>query len=815
MRYTFFVSLLVHVVALWLLAHGAIGSAGDAELEQVGGMNAAPISGGPEAREDDPLPPDPQEQVREGDAEPKLPDPTAQRDEMEIPQFPGEDVRTEGQYDIPEGIVDDFKFLEVASLGAVEPFDAGPQQPGQGLTVDEVRRIFAYVIMNYLEDILAVTTENVSDALLEMGDILGTSIAKAYPELGGKPEMRGAACAAFLASRLDGIISEAYERQCRTVVAEPLADRLAGQLAKTLSLSVRKKVLALFKPDLPTYVMRGVNKKLGNPVELVGNRARAHKALAACIEQYGIGKAHTNAEKALAEVARKALAENLHRLLEKAMKDALLEDLLEAAIDEILDEVAAGGDPQSAPIDSVPPSEDVPVALPFKGTDKKLEPKAVKTVRVDRNMRTVRRLIEIRTGTQSEKVAKLREKPARPVIAGRARVRQKGALSLGSAFALTPSPITREKVVTARYVEPVLPELTSVRFGRAIRRTTPIKIDGNLNDWKRAYPLVPRNSRMFRDFRAVMYMQWDPQNVYLCGEVRLDHDRVTMRDRTQFWLDDCLEFWIDSKNTKLLMDFPPENHHFVFCPPDKKPDSLGQIKYGDKAKLGVPEKSVWYDKGQLGIEWATKSRKGYFSFEVRLPRGTELREFEPYAGNYIGFNYIASSGVEHRLYWASDKFWDVDNRSTYVWSNPHIWGGVELVGIEAEVRGVGGNFRHTRAYLDLGRPMYIRIKDADMNLDDAKREFVNAMVTVAPGDDAEPMTLYESSPSSGVFIGSIATAHLIDSSEAVRGDGTLHAREGQEVEVAYTDISRESGQRNVPVVEKLPIIIPVALIRSE
>jgi len=200
---------------------------------------------------------------------------------------------------------------------------------------------------------------------------------------------------------------------------------------------------------------------------------------------------------------------------------------------------------------------------------------------------------------------------------------------------------------------------------------------------------------------------------------------------------------------------------------------------------------------------------------LQLPRGTELREFEPYAGNYVGFNYIASSGVEHRLYWAADKIWDVSNRATYVWVNPHMWGDVELVGIEAEVRGVDENYRHTRRYVDLGRPMYIRIKDADMNLDDAKREFVNAMVTVAPGADAEPMTLYESSPSSGVFIGSIATAHLIDSSEAVRGDGTLHAREGQEVEVAYTDISRESGQRNVPVVEKLPIIIPVALVRSK
>ncbi|MDP6380645.1 MAG: sugar-binding protein, partial [Phycisphaerae bacterium] len=698
-----------------------------------------------------------------------------------------EDVWAAEDFEIPEDIEKDLEFLAVGSLGTFETVAGQPEGVSKEMTVDEEDRFFAYVIMNHLEEILAIATDNIADALQKMGDILGTDIAKAYPELGGKPEVSGAACASFLIKSLDGLVMKAYDRECPEVVAKPLATRFTEQLAKTLSLSIRQKVLARFKPDLAGYLMRGINNKLISPERLVGDRAREHTALAGCIKQYAKagsgGKEQADAERGLAVVAQKSLDQNLRRLLEEAMKEALLAQLLAAELDRILGGGGYGDEVNSQlrPMDYVGRPPGIKDAEPFEGSGKTIQLAAKRIVLADIGMRTVKRLIEIRTEMESEKIAKLRRKPAKPVIAGRAKIKQKGAPALGSAFAVTPVPISQERVQLSRHVQPVPPPVISVRFGRATRRTTPIKIEGDLKDWKRAYPLVPRNSRMFRDFRTVMYMQWDPGSIYVCGEMKLDHDKITMRDPSQFWLDDCMEFWLDNKNSKKSMTFSSEHHHFVFCPPDKKPDALGQIKYGGMAKYGVQGGSVWYKKGQLGIQWATRTRKGYFSFEIKLPRGTEFRDFEPYAGNYVGFNYIASSGVEHRLYWAADKMWDVSNRATYVWSNPHMWGDVELVGIEAEVLGVDETYHKEQRYVDLGRPIYIRIKDADMNLDSTKREYVNARVTGSI--DAEPMTLYESSPNSGVFVGSIATAHLVDSSEVVPGDGKLFDWEGGEVEV--------------------------------
>lgn len=722
--------------------------------------------------------------------------------------------------EIPEGILAEFR--EEGKLSKLEDFLGGPAGEHISLKANAIDRMFAYIVMNHLEEILAIVTEKVAESLQDMAKILGPEITRTYPGLANKAEVSGAACAAFLTGTLDGVVKKSYDVSLSEVICKPLAERFAQLLAKSISSpKMRKELLARFKPDLAGFMKRGIDMKLGVPEKIVGNRVRAEQALADCIEKYlGAkpgGAEQAKAEQKLADLAKKSLDTHLPRLMKRAWEDALLAELLAEEI-VAMEMFFAEGDGGPMDLDQSRPDMAIPPKAPqAKGFDGEgpLNIEVKRNVRIDIGMRKVKRLIHIRNTLEAEKIAALREKPARPVVTGRGRIRQRGVPRDGSAYALTPKSITKDKERTTRRPEPVPPPVISVRFGRATRRVKPLKIDGDLKDWDRAYPLVPRNARMFKDFRSVMYMKWDPDNVYIAGEVKLDHDKITMRDPKQFWLDDCVEFWIDSKNTKLSMEFPRENHHFVFTPPDKVPAVVGQIKYGNTASLGVAGGSVYYKQGQMGIQWATKTRKGYFSFEIKLPRGTELREFEPYGGNYVGFNYIASSGVEHRLYWASDKMWDNASAATYVWVNPSIWGDVELVGVEAEVRSVTEDYRATQRYVDLGRPIYVRIRDADMNLNSAKREFVNAMVTCAATRDEEPLTLYESSPSSGVFIGSIRTAHVIDPSEIVRGDGTLFGVEGEFVEIAYTDISRESGARNVRMVEKLPTLIPVALLRKK
>lgn len=76
----------------------------------------------------------------------------------------------------------------------------------------------------------------------------------------------------------------------------------------------------------------------------------------------------------------------------------------------------------------------------------------------------------------------------------------------------------------------------------------------------------------------------------------------------------------------------------------------------------------------------------------------------------------------------------------------------------------------TATTFEEGRPVYVKVQDADQNLDPAVVETVPATVTEASGD-SELITLTETGPNTGIFLGSVATL----GKAGARNDGKLNA----------------------------------------
>jgi hypothetical protein len=122
---------------------------------------------------------------------------------------------------------------------------------------------------------------------------------------------------------------------------------------------------------------------------------------------------------------------------------------------------------------------------------------------------------------------------------------------------------------------------------------------------------------------------------------------------------------------------------------------------------------------------------------------------------------------------------------------PDLWRGVALGGSDAKIEVVGA--------VEAGRPLTVRLSDADVNLDPAVKEW--ARVTLSGGGEAQTLILEETGPDTGVFVGSIAT-HA-DAGKARRR--SLAVRPGKEVVVEYLDRARGDGLRDVPVRATFPV----------
>jgi hypothetical protein len=79
-----------------------------------------------------------------------------------------------------------------------------------------------------------------------------------------------------------------------------------------------------------------------------------------------------------------------------------------------------------------------------------------------------------------------------------------------------------------------------------------IPIDGQLNEWSSARSILLQDKSHKTDNTAIVRTLWNEQNLYIAFEVQDKNlqAKQTVPDHSQLWLDDMIEFLIDTHNDK-------------------------------------------------------------------------------------------------------------------------------------------------------------------------------------------------------------------------------------------------------------------------
>jgi hypothetical protein len=323
-----------------------------------------------------------------------------------------------------------------------------------------------------------------------------------------------------------------------------------------------------------------------------------------------------------------------------------------------------------------------------------------------------------------------------------------------------------------------------------------IKIDGDLADWKGVAPLSldlaqvgSKRKRTEADAMQTAYLAYSPRGLLVAVDVvdtsgKLD-DRAPL---AQFWLNDCLEVYIDTLNTKYSRRGEMNTHQF-FAFPFEHRESPGIGGFESKCTT-QGQRVVWEEpvphRQDLLPRVGKKTEKGW-TIEMLIPR-TLLRRGEMQPGRILGFNLQIDVGhLDRYYYWTC-----LDGVKTS--EHPNVWGDIQLLGSDAKIELVGADGKETLRAIVPGQPVRVRVTDPDMNLDERKKDKVSVTLRAASGE-SETLILEETEVSSGVFVGALASRLNIGS----RQPSTLQVFEGEKVTAEYIDQVRRTPERNVPV----------------
>ena len=159
----------------------------------------------------------------------------------------------------------------------------------------------------------------------------------------------------------------------------------------------------------------------------------------------------------------------------------------------------------------------------------------------------------------------------------------------------------------------------------------PVKIDGLLNEWNSARSINLENKSKKTGNQAVVRTLWDEQNLYIAFEVRDNNLQAiqTTLDHPQLWLDDMIEFLIDTRNDKdSCWNIDDVIYHINLL--GQKKDDRGSIecttnpKWNGNAKyiikmFGTLNDTTDVDTGfnmEISISWKELEVKPYPGFQM-------------------------------------------------------------------------------------------------------------------------------------------------------------------------------------------------------
>ncbi|HCO94121.1 MAG TPA: hypothetical protein DIU00_09250 [Phycisphaerales bacterium] len=219
------------------------------------------------------------------------------------------------------------------------------------------------------------------------------------------------------------------------------------------------------------------------------------------------------------------------------------------------------------------------------------------------------------------------------------------------------------QVVTEARIK-ALVELKQSQVSVGFRKVSrPVVIDGRADDlWSesRRYKIgneiysPPSNDE---DFSASYKAMWDEKNLYILVDVT---DDILKNDSDEFWLDDCVEVFVDADNSK-SSSYGSNDYQYFFEWADANP-GLGESRQGRTS----------------GVEFATVQTDSGYRMEIKLPWST--LGVEPSAGTKVGLDVHVND---------DDDGGDRDTKITWRGKEDNAWQTTEVLGT-AELAGLVG-----------------------------------------------------------------------------------------------------------------------------
>ena len=343
---------------------------------------------------------------------------------------------------------------------------------------------------------------------------------------------------------------------------------------------------------------------------------------------------------------------------------------------------------------------------------------------------------------------------------------------------------------------PLTKAVTTRALSKAPQVSTPVKIDGSLEEWPALYPLIPSKFHgKPGDFPLKFYLQWDKGNLYLGAEI----NRAAMkksRNRSGVALSrqeianllGKLNIFVDTITNRSPGIYKTTDHHLLFY-------QIGSRKYKDYSKAAQIHHHLDAISANIPdrkeIEYVQNFTKTGYTLEARIPGNDVLHEFNPQVGKTIGFNYILSNRLIDDIGWAMEK---ID-------APPSQWGTVELVSkVSGQIMVMDEAGENSLNSFDAGDSVIVSIWDADRNIDRGKIETVDVELRGNITNDKEELTLTESDPldyqqtlSSDLFAFKLPTSY---STEPIEGDKILQVVGNEIVTLTYIDPYYAPDQKN-------------------
>lgn len=196
-------------------------------------------------------------------------------------------------------------------------------------------------------------------------------------------------------------------------------------------------------------------------------------------------------------------------------------------------------------------------------------------------------------------------------------------------------------------------------------RENPVKIDGQLDEWENSPSITIGDKSLESDATATIRTFWDHQNLYLAFQVQDKNlqAKQTVLDHPELYLDDMVEFLLDTKNDKRTCWNEDDIIYHI--------NLLGQKK-DDKGTFDCKTNPKWNGDAEYAIEMdgslndPTDSDRGY---KVEISISWQEIDLTPAPGLKMGVNFAVGD---------NGKLFDWVNASPF--RSPDAFGNLILIG---------------------------------------------------------------------------------------------------------------------------------------